>query len=1234
MPPKAAEKPADPDKPEDTVKWGAFITVEVPTATLSLVVSPPPRPEPEPVAAPAKGGKGAPPPPPIEVGPPPERAEPATHWSISYSGEYAPVKGQPTKPSSPEHDAWKGGDLAEPVEFVFEYAARCAFRHSTGTAALQQLLNTRVVLSLHDSASGSVLGSTPLDMLPFAMGKQRFDMDAVVLEPAAAPAAAGDGSSSGAAATAAVRLVSASIPKLTVSLTERKEPATGSVAPAPAPPAEAAAASEEGGNSGEGEGAAAAPAEPAAPDAAAALPYRYVSEADAAEGAGMVTLSLAGVLPVPASLQAAADTVGGKDGTAGTVMFQLGVALPSPGPALTLPGRLVDGALQFSGPTRFVLSADGADALRTHLEGGGGLAVELARYVQSEVLTDNTWEAYHGCADIPGAGGLLEEGETRLACGPGLALGGWAQCPTQLGSCLPGGPSPPADAKAKQLEPGADPSASAWGGAASAVADLTLAFARPLVPVWAPPPPPGKSVPDLVPTRDLCPPPPTTTAAGEFRDHVLGALSMLASAYADYPNAEWRPNPDWYTSAPGSYPGERPDSAWAPDPAWLAQPIDARHQGLIFDLNHSGAYESVRDSFKSALVGLAREELGAGGGMSPLEMTPLYSKLYARAMDLVHTQLAAMADTAPKPAPPLAPSLKASDALLARALEYETAGLWLAASPSGSDRARGSALLVRCEQLHQAALVDRDRPSVWHAHGASCARRGELGAALASARGALEVGPTHAPSLLLLAACSLESILVGMAAQDAAAAAAAAEAEAQAQAAAAAAAEAEAEAEGGAAEASGAEAPAAGTAGEPAVPPPYAVDADALEAACVAATDLLAAGEPGSPLPWALLSLAYALDPQLPGPSRANGAWASCRAMLSTIERSALSRGLPPAAANGHAQLGDAAGALALARVARAALAAAPRLARSYAGLSYGANLGAARDALACGRLADAAAAARVAARAGRAATGAVPVEPVRMQADAAWRQGRPDDAVRLLQGALRAAGPRHAHAPVSLHLHLGEAFLAAGQPRCCVDHLSAVVADTRVGADADADASPGDDGAAAQQGASSHAASPLLWLLAGRGALACGDAAGADVALTEANLLDPELPEPWGLLALLSVKAGRWGDARAALGQGRVVGLANASVLGQVAEAFEGAGRWGDAAGALEWALSADPATPDAVSLMCRLAGAHVHLGNARIARELIERAGTGEAEGDNAAHAALLGELSARVESPAVDE
>lgn len=100
-----------------------------------------------------------------------------------------------------------------------------------------------------------------------------------------------------------------------------------------------------------------------------ALPHRYVSEEDAADGANVIEFRLDPVSPVPPGLKAAVDLVGGKDGSAGKVTFTAAVPLPGPGPLLSLQGRLHEGqvafgASEFGGVTRFLVSADAAEALR------------------------------------------------------------------------------------------------------------------------------------------------------------------------------------------------------------------------------------------------------------------------------------------------------------------------------------------------------------------------------------------------------------------------------------------------------------------------------------------------------------------------------------------------------------------------------------------------------------------------------------------------------------------------------------------------------------------------------------------------------------------------------------------------------------------------------------------------------------------------------------------------------
>ena len=146
---------------------------------------------PPPAAAPPTGGKGAPgkgaPPPP----PPPEEPAavppPQTHWSISYSSEFADVHGDPTAPEVLGGGVESVAEALEskpPFDLNFNYNFLRQFRTDTTAEALEQLINSTIRLNLHESSSGSILASMKLDLMPFAAkGIQKFDLEDVQLEP-------------------------------------------------------------------------------------------------------------------------------------------------------------------------------------------------------------------------------------------------------------------------------------------------------------------------------------------------------------------------------------------------------------------------------------------------------------------------------------------------------------------------------------------------------------------------------------------------------------------------------------------------------------------------------------------------------------------------------------------------------------------------------------------------------------------------------------------------------------------------------------------------------------------------------------------------------------------------------------------------------------------------------------------------------------------------------------------
>jgi Flp pilus assembly protein TadD len=126
-----------------------------------------------------------------------------------------------------------------------------------------------------------------------------------------------------------------------------------------------------------------------------------------------------------------------------------------------------------------------------------------------------------------------------------------------------------------------------------------------------------------------------------------------------------------------------------------------------------------------------------------------------------------------------------------------------------------------------------------------------------------------------------------------------------------------------------------------------------------------------------------------------------------------------------------------------------------------------------------------------------------------AWLQCHPSpSALSLLQAgrmqeAIQELGTAYqkqpSRCPLELYLQLGRCYLAQGQHECAKNVLLQAVAATPC--------------------ASS-------WLALASALRKMGDTEGADLALTEANVLDPGNPLVWGHLALLAVKSARVQDA------------------------------------------------------------------------------------------------------------
>lgn len=170
--------------------------------------------------------------------------------------------------------------------------------------------------------------------------------------------------------------------------------------------------------------------------------------------------------------------------------------------------------------------------------------------------------------------------------------------------------------KGKPLEADVAAGFSAWQQCGATIKSMSLILTSPIVPIWRAPPEPEQKISNLIPTRDLNPAPPTPSPADDFKLQVSKAIQMLAEVYQNHTH------PEGHKAAEED------------------MPLTQRHKALIFELNHSGAYDSMRKSLKAPLIRIVKEELGASGDMSPAEMGPHYGKLYCRVMDLLHTHLA------------------------------------------------------------------------------------------------------------------------------------------------------------------------------------------------------------------------------------------------------------------------------------------------------------------------------------------------------------------------------------------------------------------------------------------------------------------------------------------------------------------------------------------------------------------------------------------------------------------
>ncbi|KXZ53609.1 hypothetical protein GPECTOR_6g526 [Gonium pectorale] len=540
----------------------------------------------------------------------------------------------------------------------------------------------------------------------------------------------------------------------------------------------------------------------------------------------------------------------------------------------------------------------------------------------------------------------------------------------------------------------------------------------------------------------------------------------------------------------------------------------ARHKALVFELNRSGKYAAMRDSLKTSVVSLVREKYRKSGSMSPNEMALLYNDLYGTLLTAMHSALNDLIDAAaarPR-APPPEPVPDAAQ--LGQLLDL-----------AGQAEAVGDA--ARAESLHQRRLLARNEPAVWYEFGTFCLRRGARGRAEQAFREALSLQPDHRPALLALLGCSAsEGRATDPAYLEAAEAAAHRLMEVV-----------SAGSGAGEQEDGPSEAEAVWEEGEePGEAARWRREARALE-------------------PWAAMALVYKAFGE---PKR--GELASCEQEMARLERVALAAaGLPTGGSGGGAEGGEGAAAtsapalgelqarafislartlldrLALPSEALLALELAAGL-RHWAGDAIGESTRSAH-ALASALAQQAAGGAEALLAPGGPVLalsrrgGSLGLRATLLAAELQRQAGDMEAAIRYYQDyleAARAAG-RLPSVPLSAWLQLAGCYTARGQPR--------YAADVYLG------------------GAAAAPKCAVLWRGAGEALVEAGDLDGADMALSEANVLDPEDPGAWAWLALVSVRQGRQADAATALSFARRCGVEEPGVLLAVAEAYREAG-------------------------------------------------------------------------------
>ena len=305
---------------------------------------------------------------------------------------------------------------------------------------------------------------------------------------------------------------------------------------------------------------------------------------------------------------------------------------------------------------------------------------------------------------------LLEPGSTQLAktvafdvpATPGV---------TTLSSCLP--PATSSEQEQAPDEGEAGTTATLWSESSI---HIELSLSSPIIPPWEAPGAPSTTVDNLIPARTV--EPLEGRGLRDFGVKIEEISKQISDVYVTS-----------FSSKPG---GDDVNGNTLSE----SEKIN-RRRALIYELNRSGAYMSMKESLKSSVVAIVHERFNMSGGMSREEMSAVYNDLYVMLSENAHAVLNGMTTSLPKPSALELPTPDTEELLRLKSLadELEVQGDITAASAH-----------------HQARLAAATDSVVWYDYGCFCMRTGERAKAEECFRESLQCDGDNVGSLLLLAA--------------------------------------------------------------------------------------------------------------------------------------------------------------------------------------------------------------------------------------------------------------------------------------------------------------------------------------------------------------------------------------------------------------------------------------------------------------------------------------------------